>query len=34
MLDTMRFEPNRIEFRRGETVRFNVHNAGKMLHEL
>ncbi|WP_425500877.1 cupredoxin domain-containing protein [Pseudaquabacterium terrae] len=33
MLDTMRFTPDRIEVRQGETVRFNVHNAGKMLHE-
>jgi uncharacterized cupredoxin-like copper-binding protein len=33
MLDTMRFTPDRIDVRQGETVRFNVRNDGKMLHE-
>lgn len=33
MRDTMRFEPARFEFRRGETVTFVVHNAGKVMHE-
>jgi uncharacterized cupredoxin-like copper-binding protein len=33
MLDTMRFTPERIEVRQGETVRFNVRNDGRMLHE-
>jgi uncharacterized cupredoxin-like copper-binding protein len=33
MLDTMRFTPDRIEVKSGETVRFNVRNDGKMLHE-
>jgi uncharacterized cupredoxin-like copper-binding protein len=34
MSDTMRFTPDRIEVRQGETVRLRVRNAGKMLHEL
>lgn len=33
MLDTMRFVPDRIEARLGETVRFVHHNTGKVLHE-
>lgn len=33
MHDTMRFDPPRFEFRRGETVTFVVHNAGKVMHE-
>jgi uncharacterized cupredoxin-like copper-binding protein len=33
MLDTMRFTPDRIEVRQGETVRFRVRNDGNMLHE-
>jgi uncharacterized cupredoxin-like copper-binding protein len=33
MHDTMRFEPARFEFRRGETVTFVVHNAGRAMHE-
>lgn len=33
MRDTMRFEPARFAFRRGETVTFVVHNAGKVMHE-
>jgi uncharacterized cupredoxin-like copper-binding protein len=33
MLDTMRFEPDRIEVRLGETVRFMHRNAGKVMHE-
>lgn len=33
MTDNMRFTPDRIEVRQGETVRFVVKNAGKMLHE-
>ncbi len=33
MRDTMRFEPARFEFRRGETVTFVVHNAGRAMHE-
>jgi uncharacterized cupredoxin-like copper-binding protein len=34
MLDTMRFVPDRITVREGETVRLVVRNAGKVLHEL
>lgn len=34
MSDDMRFTPNRIKVRRGETVRFVVTNKGKTLHEL
>ncbi len=34
MNDRMRFVPDRIEVRQGETVRLMVRNAGKVLHEL
>jgi len=33
MLDTMRFSPERIDVRQGETVRFRVRNTGKAMHE-
>lgn len=33
MSDDMRFEPERIELRQGETVRFVVRNRGQVLHE-
>jgi uncharacterized cupredoxin-like copper-binding protein len=33
MSDNMRFTPDRITLRRGETVRIIVKNHGKMLHE-
>jgi uncharacterized cupredoxin-like copper-binding protein len=33
MSDTMRFAPGRIDVREGETVRFVIHNAGKVMHE-
>lgn len=33
MADTMRFTPDRIEVKRGETVSFVVRNAGKAMHE-
>lgn len=33
MTDAMRFTPDRIEVRQGETVKLVVKNAGKMLHE-
>jgi uncharacterized cupredoxin-like copper-binding protein len=33
MGDDMRFRPERIELRQGETVRFEVRNDGKLLHE-
>lgn len=34
MADTMRFTPERIEVREGETVRLRVKNSGQVLHEL
>jgi len=34
MSDTMRFTPDAIEVRRGETVSFEVVNAGRVLHEM
>jgi uncharacterized cupredoxin-like copper-binding protein len=33
MLDTMRFAPDRIDVKLGQTVRLALHNDGKMLHE-
>lgn len=34
MTDNMRFTPDRLRIRQGETVRLVVHNAGKQLHEI
>lgn len=34
MSDAMRFSPDRIEIKRGETIRFHVRNDGKLMHEL
>ena len=34
MSDNMRFEPERIDIRQGETVRFVVRNSGNIKHEL
>ena len=34
MSDTMRFLPDRIEVRQGDTVRFRIRNSGRMLHEM
>jgi uncharacterized cupredoxin-like copper-binding protein len=34
MTDAMRFTPDRIEVRQGETVRLRVRNAGRVMHEL
>jgi uncharacterized cupredoxin-like copper-binding protein len=34
MSDTMRFTPERIEVRKGETIRFLLQNEGKLRHEL
>lgn len=34
MSDAMRFTPDRIEVRQGETVRLRLANKGKLLHEL
>lgn len=33
MLDSMRFTPDQISARRGETLRIRVRNAGKTMHE-
>jgi uncharacterized cupredoxin-like copper-binding protein len=33
MLDTMRFSPERVEARLGETIRFTAINSGRVLHE-
>ena len=33
MLDAMRFSPDRIDVRQGETVRFVVRNDGRVMHE-
>ena len=34
MTDDMRFTPDRIQVRQGETIRFVVRNGGRMLHEM
>jgi len=34
MSDTMRYFPEQIRVRRGDTVRFNVHNSGQLPHEM
>jgi uncharacterized cupredoxin-like copper-binding protein len=34
MLDSMRFVPDRIEVREGETLRLRVKNAGRLMHEI
>ena len=34
MSDTMRFTPDRLSVREGETVRFRIANAGKLMHEM
>lgn len=34
MDDTMRFTPDKLSFKQGETVRFVIRNQGKLLHEL
>jgi uncharacterized cupredoxin-like copper-binding protein len=33
MLDKMRFTPERIEVKQGETIRFVLKNSGKLMHE-
>ncbi len=33
MRDTMRFSPSFLSVKRGETVRFKITNAGKIMHE-
>lgn len=34
MTDNMRFTPDKLSFKQGETVRFVIRNEGKLLHEL
>ena len=34
MTDNMRFSPERIEVKQGETIKFVVKNAGKVMHEM
>ncbi len=34
MTDNMRFTPDRIEVKEGETVRFSLSNTGQVLHEM
>jgi uncharacterized cupredoxin-like copper-binding protein len=34
MLDTMRFSPDSIELKQGDTIRFALKNDGKMMHEM
>ena len=34
MADTMRYSPSQIGVRLGETIRFEVRNSGKVMHEL
>ncbi|WP_341677409.1 hypothetical protein [Niveibacterium sp. SC-1] len=34
MSDAMRFSPARIRVRAGETIRFQVHNTGRLRHEM
>src|SRR5207249_4438909 len=34
MSDTMRYFPDAIRVKRGDTVRFSVHNGGQMAHEM
>jgi uncharacterized cupredoxin-like copper-binding protein len=34
MLDTMRFSPDKLDVKQGETVKIIIKNAGHMLHEL
>lgn len=34
MLDSMRFSPDRIDVKRGETVRFRLANVGGAMHEM
>ena len=34
MSDSMRFAPAHLDVRRGETIRFVIHNEGKLMHEM
>jgi len=33
MLDTMRFTPDKVDVKVGDTVKFVIHNDGKIMHE-
>lgn len=34
MADTMRFSPDKVKVKRGETVKFVARNTGKLMHEM
>ena len=34
MADNMRFTPSDVTVRKGETIKFVVHNSGQVLHEM
>jgi uncharacterized cupredoxin-like copper-binding protein len=34
MIDSMRFSPDKIDVKQGETIKFVIKNSGKMMHEL
>lgn len=34
MVDEMRFNPSSLQVKRGDTIRFELHNSGKTLHEM
>lgn len=34
MSDSMRFTPDKLDIQQGETIKFVIKNAGKMMHEL
>ena len=34
MSDAMRFQPDKLSVKRGETIRFKVNNTGKIKHEM
>lgn len=34
MADTMRFDPDEVRVKRGDTVKFVVRNTGKLMHEM
>lgn len=34
LLDTMRFVPDKVDVKQGETIRFVLKNEGKMMHEM
>ncbi|MGH8637825.1 MAG: cupredoxin domain-containing protein, partial [Burkholderiales bacterium] len=34
MADTMRYSPSQITVKRGEIIRFEVRNSGKVMHEI